>query len=64
MIKKLFRLIAYPFTYFIGLMKRKKPKKIKKTTLEFTMDLLESRGYSMVVDVKGDYFDIKATKKS
>ena len=62
MIKKLFRLIAYPFTYFLGLMKRKKPKKVKKTTLERTMDILESRGYNLAITVTGDYFDILAAK--
>lgn len=60
LIKALFNAISWPFRKIIDLTKKKKPR---KTSLEADMDLLESKGYSLIVDIDGDYYKIKATKK-
>ena len=59
-IKVLFNAVSWPFKKIIALTKKKKPR---KTSLESDMDLLESKGYSLIVDIDGDYYKIKATKK-
>ena len=60
LIKALFNAVSWPFKKIIALTKKKRPR---KTTLEADMDLLESKGYSLIVDIDGDYYKIKATKK-
>lgn len=60
LIKTLFNAISWPFRKIIALTKKKKPR---KTSLEADMDLLESKGYSLIVDIDGDYYKIKANKK-
>ena len=59
-IKAAFNIILWPFRKIIALTKKKRPR---KTSLESDMDLLESKGYSLIVDIDGDYYKIKATKK-
>jgi len=59
-IKALFSAVSWPFKKIIALTKKKKPR---KTSLEADMDLLESKGYSLIVDIDGDYYKIKANKK-
>lgn len=59
-IKALFNAASWPFRKIIALSKKKKPR---KTSLESDMDLLESKGYSLILDIDGDYYKIKATKK-
>lgn len=60
LIKSLLKAISLPFRKIIALTKR---KKTRKTSLESDMDLLESKGYSLIVDIDGDYYKIKANKK-
>jgi len=60
MLKRVLGLLLLPLKLF-----KKRPagvKKVKKTTLEHTMDILESRGYNLAITVTGDYFDILAAK--
>jgi hypothetical protein len=60
MIKRILGLLLIPLKLF-----KKRPagvKKVKKTTLEHTMDILENRGYNLAITVTGDYFDILAAK--
>lgn len=60
MLKRVLGLLLLPLKLF-----KKRPagvKKVKKTTLEHTMDILESRGYNLAITVNGDYFDIMAAK--
>ena len=60
MLKRILGLLLMPLKLF-----KKQPagvKKVKKTTLEHTMDILESRGYNLAITVTGDYFDIQAAK--
>lgn len=59
-IKALFNAVSWPFKKIIALTKKKKPR---KTSLESDMELLESKGYSLIVDIDGDYYKIKANKK-
>lgn len=60
LIKSLLKAVSWPFRKIIDLTKKKKSR---KTSLEADMDLLESKGYSLIVDIDGDYYKIKATKK-
>lgn len=60
LIKALFNAVSWPFRKIITLSKR---KKTRKTSLEADMDLLENKGYSLIVDIDGDYYKIKANKK-
>jgi len=60
MLKRILGLVLFPLKLF-----KKHPagvKKVKKTTLEHTMDILETRGYNLAITVTGDYFDILAAK--
>ena len=60
LIKSLLKAILWPFRKIIALTKN---KKTRKTSLENDMELLESKGYSLIIDIDGDYYKIKATKK-
>lgn len=59
-IKTLLKAITWPIRKIIALTKK---KKTRKTSLENDMELLESKGYSLIIDIDGDYYKIKATKK-